>query len=79
MGRKNPNPGSRIYIPDPNHSTCNDFNLLVDVNYFFRPALYLPTHDKYTIAVRFCPVYFKLRPIKRKNGPKAKVWLFAPT
>lgn len=35
-----------------------------------KPALYLPTQDKYTIAVRFCPVFFKLRPIKRKNVPK---------
>ncbi|KAK4305817.1 hypothetical protein Pmani_022311 [Petrolisthes manimaculis] len=27
-----------------------------------KPVLYLPTKDKYTLAVRFCPLLFKLRP-----------------
>lgn len=37
-----------------------------------RPALCLPSQDKYTIAVKFCPVFFRLRPIKRKDCPKTK-------
>jgi len=37
----------------------------IDLN---KPALCLPSRDKYTIAVRFCPLYFKLRPIKRKDA-----------
>ncbi|KAL7643421.1 UNVERIFIED_CONTAM: hypothetical protein RMT77_005403 [Armadillidium vulgare] len=31
---------------------------------FSRPVLCLPTQDKYTIAVRFCPILFALRELK---------------
>jgi len=34
-----------------------------------RPALCLPTKDKYTIAVRFNPKLFALRPVKKASPP----------
>jgi len=34
---------------------------------FSRPVLCLPSKDKYTIAVRCCPVLFQLRPLPRKK------------
>lgn len=40
-------------------------------NAFNRPALYLPTKDKYTIAVRCCPVMFELRPIANETEPSS--------
>ncbi|XP_023329591.1 chromatin assembly factor 1 subunit B [Eurytemora carolleeae] len=43
----------------------------IDLN---RPAICLPSRDKYTIAVRFSPVFYKLRPVKRK-GLKSTVGL----
>ncbi|KAK7066103.1 Chromatin assembly factor 1 subunit B [Halocaridina rubra] len=30
---------------------------------FSKPVLYLPTKDKYTLAVRFCPLLFELKPL----------------
>jgi len=35
---------------------------------FTKPALCLPSKDKYTIAVRCCPVFFELRPVLRKKS-----------
>lgn len=35
-----------------------------------KPAVCLPTLEKYTIAAKFCPLLYKLRPIKRKNVGK---------
>ena len=32
----------------------------------FRPALYLPSPDKVTIAVRCCPTLFELRKVPRE-------------
>jgi len=34
-----------------------------------KPALCLPTKDKYTIAVRFSPKLYALRPVKKPNPP----------
>ena len=44
-----------------------------------RPALCLPTKDKYTTAVRFSPVLYQLRPVKGapKDTDPAKPWLAA--
>ena len=35
-----------------------------------KPAVCLPTMEKYTIAAKFCPLLYKLRPTKRKNASK---------
>jgi len=35
---------------------------------FTKPALCLPSKDKYTIAVRCCPIIFELRPVLRKKS-----------
>lgn len=35
---------------------------------FTKPALCLPSKDKYTIAVRCCPIFFELRPVLRKKS-----------
>jgi len=35
---------------------------------FSKPALCLPSKDKYTIAVRCCPIFFELRPVLRKKS-----------
>ncbi|KAA0192790.1 hypothetical protein HAZT_HAZT009175 [Hyalella azteca] len=32
-----------------------------------KPAIYLPTRDKYSLAVRFCPLLFKLRAGRKKS------------
>ena len=37
-----------------------------------KPAVCLPTMEKYTIAAKFCPMLFKLRPVKRKDASAAK-------
>lgn len=34
-----------------------------------QPSIVLPSPDQYTIAVRFCPLLFELRPYKEKNPP----------
>lgn len=36
---------------------------------FFRPAAILPSPDQYTVAVRFCPKLFKIRPTKVEKKP----------
>ncbi|KAG1681784.1 Chromatin assembly factor 1 subunit B [Nymphon striatum] len=45
---------------------------------FSKPAVYLPSKNKYTIAVRCCPVYFALRPIPNPGNENcssdAKPW-----
>ncbi|XP_066975835.1 chromatin assembly factor 1 subunit B [Macrobrachium rosenbergii] len=35
---------------------------------FAKPALYLPTKDKYTVAVRFSPVLYELKPLKKEKS-----------
>jgi hypothetical protein len=35
---------------------------------YYRPALYLPSPEKVTIAVRCCPTKFQLRKIQRKQN-----------
>ncbi len=51
-----------------------------------KPAVCLPTMEKYTIAAKFCPLLYKLRPTKRKNASKEenlapweKYYLLCPT
>ncbi|KAG0714844.1 Chromatin assembly factor 1 subunit B [Chionoecetes opilio] len=47
---------------------------ITNVTYVFsrhnlaKPVLYLPTKDKYTLAVRFCPVLFELKPLPKEEG-----------
>ncbi|KAK8393219.1 hypothetical protein O3P69_013315 [Scylla paramamosain] len=47
---------------------------ITNVTYVFsrhnlsKPVLYLPTKDKYTLAVRFCPVLYELKPLPREEG-----------
>jgi len=53
---------------DAKLSHCAYMFTRIDLN---RPAVCLPTKDKYTVATRFCSSRFKLRPIKRK-GVKEK-------
>uniref|UniRef100_A0A182JJ45 CAF1B/HIR1 beta-propeller domain-containing protein n=1 Tax=Anopheles atroparvus TaxID=41427 RepID=A0A182JJ45_ANOAO len=38
-------------------------------NSFRQPAITLPSPDQYTVAVRFCPVYFQLRPHAEDKPP----------
>nr|XP_045607869.1 chromatin assembly factor 1 subunit B-like [Procambarus clarkii]XP_045607870.1 chromatin assembly factor 1 subunit B-like [Procambarus clarkii] len=51
----------------------DDNGKITNVTYVFsrhslsKPVLYLPTKDKYTLAVRFCPILFELQPIPRQE------------
>lgn len=53
----------------------DDNGKITNVAYVFsrhalsKPVLYLPTKDKYTLAVRFCPILFELKPIPREDEP----------
>jgi chromatin assembly factor 1 subunit B len=66
------NDGELLVVPSGVVETDTDAKLThctyvfsrIDLN---RPAICLPSRDKYTIAVRFSPVFYKLRPIKRKG------------
>ncbi|KAG7168560.1 Chromatin assembly factor 1 subunit B-like [Homarus americanus] len=55
-----------------------DNGKVTNVTYVFsrhapsKPVLYLPTKDKYTLAVRFCPILFELRPIPREEEDDQK-------
>ncbi|XP_050726843.1 chromatin assembly factor 1 subunit B-like isoform X1 [Eriocheir sinensis] len=46
---------------------------ITNVTYVFsrhnptKPVLYLPTKDKFTIAVRFCPILFELKPLPQEE------------
>lgn len=51
----------------------NESGKTTNVTYVFsrqslsRPVLYLPTKDKYTLAVKFCPILFELKPLPRQE------------
>lgn len=66
------NDGELLMVPSGVVETDADAKLIHCTYVFTRidlskPSLCLPTRDKYTIAVKFCPILFKLRPIKRKD------------
>merc|ERR1719427_1474199 len=68
------NDGELLVVPSGVIETDGDTKVLhcswvfsrVDLT---RPALCLPTKDKYTIAVRFSPKLYALRPVKKPNPP----------